>query len=134
MATAPSATPQQAVSHFDLQQEVNQAESQRPWQAGVYSTTLLKQDDMRLVLTLMDANATMDEHHADGSVSVQVLIGKLRISAQNSEYQIPAKHLLTLRPSVRHNVQAMEPSAFLLTISWPDNEKLRSMPHRGYGS
>ena len=134
MATAANTQSQQAVSQFDLQQEVNQAETQRPWQSGIYSKTLLKQQDMRLVLTLMDADATMDEHHADGSVTVQVLIGKLRLSAQGTEHQLPARHLLSLQPSVRHNVQAMEPSAFLLTISWPDNEKLRSKPQGGYGS
>lgn len=133
MATAQSPSPQQPVSHFDLQKEVDQAESKRPWQSGVYSKTLLKQDDMRLVLTLMDAGATMDEHHADGSVSVQVLIGKLRLKAQDADHLLPARHLLSLKPSVRHSVQAVDPSAFLLTISWPTSEKLRSIPHRGYG-
>lgn len=133
MATAPNSSTQEAVSHFDLQTEVNEAESQRPWQSGVYSKTLLKQDDMRLVLTLMNPGATMDEHHADGSVSVQVLIGKLRLKAQDADHLLPARHLLSLQPSVRHSVQAVDPSAFLLTISWPSSEKLRSMPHRGYG-
>lgn len=133
MATAQDLSTSKEISHFDLQKEVNNAEASRPWASGIYSKTLLKQDDMRLVLTLMDANATMDEHHADGSVSMQVLIGKLRVSAQGTDHPLPARHLLSLQPSVRHSVQAVEPSAFLLTISWPDNEKLRSMPHRGYG-
>jgi quercetin dioxygenase-like cupin family protein len=132
MATAPSAASQNAVAHFDLQQEVYKAEDRRPWVSGIYSKTLLKQDDMRLVLTLMDANASMNDHHADGSISIQVLIGKLRLSAEGAEYQISARHLLSLEPSVRHSVLALEPSAFLLTISWPDKTKLQSMPHRGY--
>lgn len=35
---------------------------------------------------------------------------------------------------VKHQVEALEDSAFLLTVSWPDNEKLQAMKHRGYGT
>ncbi len=126
--------PQQAVSQFDFEEQIALANEQKPWPSGIYSQTLLKQRDMRLVLTLMEKGAGMDEHHADGSVSVQVLRGKIRMKAQGSEYELAPGQLGSLSPSLRHDVQALEPTACLITISWPDSEKLRSMPHRGYGS
>ncbi|MFP5250438.1 MAG: hypothetical protein ACLGP3_11495 [Acidobacteriota bacterium] len=39
-----------------------------------------------------------------------------------------------LAPSLHHEVEALDPCVFLLTLSWPESEKLRHMPHRGYGS
>lgn len=134
MATAPSTLPFETVSQFDLQKEVDQAEARRPWPSGIYAKTLLKHNDMRVVLILMDADATMKEHHADGSVALQVLLGKLRVTSQNIGYRLPARGLLTLPPSMPHQVHALDPSAFLLTISWPDSETLQALPHRGYGS
>ncbi|MCL5263069.1 MAG: hypothetical protein M1568_02230 [Acidobacteria bacterium] len=134
MAATLSAFYPETIFHFDLQQEIDDASSRRPWAAGIFSKTLLKQDDMRVLLTLMDQGATMNEHHADGSVSIQVLLGLLRVKTQEGVHSIPARHLLVLEPSAGHDVRAVEPSAFLLTISWPDSEKLRAMPHRGYGS
>lgn len=134
MASASGTLPPEIVSQFDLQQEIAQANAHKPWASGIYSKTLLKQRDMRVVLTMLDANASVNEHHADGSVSVHVLRGRLRMKAQDAEHHLTEGHLLSLPPSVRHDVHALEPSAFLLTISWPDSEKLRSMEHRGYGS
>lgn len=134
MATASSNSHQETVSQFDLQQEIAQANAHKPWASGIFSKTLLKQHDMRVVLIMMDADAGMHEHHADGSVLVQVLRGKLRIHAQNVAHDLTVGHLLSLPPSVKHDVHTSEPSAFLLTISWPESEKLRAMEHRGYGS
>jgi quercetin dioxygenase-like cupin family protein len=43
-------------------------------------------------------------------------------------------NLITLGASIRHEVEALEDSAFLLTISWPSDEELAAMKHRGYGT
>lgn len=45
-----------------------------------------------------------------------------------------AGQILMLAPGIRHDVEAREHSAFLLTISWSSGEKLQSLQHRGYGS
>jgi hypothetical protein len=39
-----------------------------------------------------------------------------------------------LGASIRHEVEAREDSALLLTIAWPSTEKLQAMQHRGYGT
>jgi hypothetical protein len=41
---------------------------------------------------------------------------------------------LTVGASIKHDVEAIEASVFLLTISWPANQQLLAMQHRGYGT
>jgi hypothetical protein len=49
-------------------------------------------------------------------------------------HELAASNLFTLGASIRHDVEALDDSAFLLTISWPSAEELAAMKHRGYGS
>lgn len=119
---------------FSLEEEIADSERRRPWQSGVYSKTLCKLPDMRLVLVCMDERAAMSEHHADGSIAVQVLNGTIRCHVAGRAMELRQRDMLSLRPSIRHSVEALDPCAFLLTISWPTSEKLESLPHRGYGS
>jgi quercetin dioxygenase-like cupin family protein len=82
----------------------------------------------------MDAGARLKDHHADGSVTIQVLEGRIRVQLQTGPQDIHPGQVFAVLPSVHHEVQATEPSTFLLTLSWPESEKLKAMPHRGYGS
>jgi quercetin dioxygenase-like cupin family protein len=122
------------MAHFDLNQEIADAASKKPWPAGHYARTLFKKHDFRVVLITMDRGAHMKEHHADGTISVQVLKGKIRMNVGGKPHELTAGNLFTLAASVRHDVEAVDDSAFLLTISWPSAEELAAMKHRGYGS
>lgn len=120
------------IAQFDLPSEIASAETRKPWPTGVFSKTLVKEQDMRVVLSIMEPGAQMKSHHADGSMSVQVLRGTVHLHAQAADHELHSGQMLTLLPSIRHDLQASEPSAVLFTLSWPESEKLRSMPHRGY--
>jgi quercetin dioxygenase-like cupin family protein len=120
--------------HVDLGHEILDSALRKPWQSGIYSKTLLKKKDLRIVLISMEPTATMQEHHADGTISIQVLRGAIQINVKGRKLDLPTGHLLTLDPSIKHNVEAVEDSAFLLTISWPSSKELLGMKHRGYGS
>lgn len=122
------------LAHFDLSREIAESEQLKPWASGIHSRTLYKKPDFRVVLISMEAAAKMKEHHVDGTTSVQILKGHIRYSAQGQGYDLRAGNLLTLGASIKHEVEAMEESEFLLTISWPDNRELAALPHRGYGT
>jgi quercetin dioxygenase-like cupin family protein len=122
------------IAHFDLLKEIADSEHKKPWPAGLYSKTLFKKHDLRVVLISMQNAAHMKEHHADGTLSIQVLKGRLRVSVNGKPYDLSPGTLFTLGHSIRHDVEAKEDSAFLLTISWPSAEELAAMKHRGYGS
>ncbi len=122
------------LAHFDLLREIAKSEQQKPWVSGIHARTLYKKHDFRVVLISMEAAAKMKEHHVDGTSSVQVLKGDIRYSTQGQVYELRIGNLLTLGASIKHEVEAIEESEFLLTISWPGNRELLAMPHRGYGT
>jgi quercetin dioxygenase-like cupin family protein len=122
------------VSSLDLASELAGSREHKPWPSGLHSKLLFKADDLRLVLITMETGARIKEHHADGSISIHVLEGALRIHVEAQAQDLHAGQILTLAPGIKHDVEARADSAFLLTISWPSSEKLQSLPHWGYGS
>ncbi len=122
------------MAHFDLNHEIADAANKKPWPSGHYARTLFKKHDFRVVLLNMERGAHIKEHHADGTISVQVLNGNIRMNVGGKPHELTAGNLFTLAASIRHDVEALEDSAFLLTISWPSTEELAAMKHRGYGS
>jgi quercetin dioxygenase-like cupin family protein len=131
-ATAPKENYTDGIAQFDLPSEIAHAEMRKPWPTGVFSKTLVKKQDMRVVLSMMEPGALMKSHHADGSMSVQVLRGTVHLRAEAADHELRSGQILTLLPSIQHDVEASEASAVLFTLSWPESERLRAMPHRGY--
>jgi quercetin dioxygenase-like cupin family protein len=122
------------LAQFDLLKEIAESEQKKPWQSGHNARTLFKKHDFRIVLITMDAAARMKEHHADGTISIQGLKGHIRVTVHGKSHDVHVGNLFTLAASIRHDVEAIDDSAFLLTISWPSPEELAAMKHRGYGS
>jgi len=122
------------MAQFDLAREIAEAEQKKPWQSGHHAKTLFKKHDFRVVLIALENGAHIKEHHADGTISVHVLKGKLRFNVVGKAHELGAGSLFTLAASIRHDVEAVGDAAFLLTISWPSAEELAAMKHRGYGS
>jgi quercetin dioxygenase-like cupin family protein len=122
------------IAQFDLPKEMADSEQKKPWPSGIYAKTLFKKHDLRVVLISMQNTAHMKEHHADGTLSIQVLKGQIHVSVNGKSHDLPAGTLFTLGHSIRHDVVAKGDSAFLLTISWPSAEELAAMKPRGYGS
>lgn len=122
------------VAHFDLSREMADSDAKKPWQAGHYARTLFKKSDFRVVLISMETGARLKEHHADGAISVQVLKGSIRFTTQGELHDLKQSNVLMLGASIKHEVEALEESSFLLTIAWPDAAKLEALKHRGYGT
>src|SRR5262249_29454859 len=119
---------------FDFEAEISTLESHRPWPQGMTSKTLLKTNDLRIVLIVLQAGARMNEHNSDGRISIQVLRGLIRTRVQEQVVDLSPGRLLALDRSIKHDVEAREDSAFLLTIAWPSDQELIGLKHRGYGS
>jgi len=104
---------------FDLNAQIEQLKREPAWQNGRNAKTLVKYPDFRIVLMLMKAQTRIEEHHADGRISVQTIAGHIRMHVAGKDFDLPVGHLLALDHEVRHDVEALEDSAFLLTISRP---------------
>jgi quercetin dioxygenase-like cupin family protein len=111
--------------HFNLPGEMLQLRSQDSWQRGTgrSSKTLAKYPDFHVVLVLMKANTRMNEHHVDARISIHALEGRIRIRMSNEVVDVSAGELVALDYAIPHDIEALEESAFLLTISWPGGTK-----------
>ena len=105
---------------FDLNAEVKRLREEEAWQGGRNSKTLVKNDDFRIVLIVLEANAFLHEHKSTGRISVQTLSGHIRMHVQDKVFDLPTGYLLALDRVLPHDVKALEDSAFMLTIVWPE--------------
>jgi quercetin dioxygenase-like cupin family protein len=105
---------------IDLDKELNQLRRGDSWQreTGRSSKTLAKYPDFRIVLILMKSDTRMRQQRAEGRISIQQLKGQVRIHLSDRKVTVSAGHLLVLDCGVLHDVEALEESALLLTISW----------------
>jgi quercetin dioxygenase-like cupin family protein len=105
---------------IDLERELQQLRREDSWQreTGRSSKTLAKYPDFRIVLILMKSGTRMRQHRAEGRVSVQQLEGQVCVHLADQKVNVSAGHLLVLDCGVLHDVEALEESALLLTISW----------------
>lgn len=106
---------------FDLPADVHRLHAETTWNTGQNARTLVKYDDFRVVLTALQAHTRVPEHKTEGRISVQVLSGHIRVRASGRTFSLRPGGLLAIDQGVLHEIEALEESAFLLTIAWPDS-------------
>ena len=119
-------TPPMAASflEFDLIRELEQLHGEPNWNRGQNAKTLVKYDDFRVVLVALQARARLPGHQNKGRISIQTVAGHILVRAEGRTFDLPRGTLLTLDQNLPHDVEALEESAFLLTIAWPGGEGL----------
>jgi quercetin dioxygenase-like cupin family protein len=114
-----------AVIRANIHQEIEKLKSASALQqdTGRSSETLVKYEDFRIILVVMKAESRMSQHHADGPISVQGIQGRIRLHLpENQTVELGPGDILALETGLKHDVEALEDSAFLLTISWSGRE------------
>jgi quercetin dioxygenase-like cupin family protein len=105
---------------LDLSQQVEQLHAEEAWRAGDRNTkTLVHHPDLRAVLLALKAGARINQHQAAGRITIQTLTGAIRVQLEETAHELRAGQMLSLDREIRHDVEALEESAFLLTIAWP---------------
>jgi quercetin dioxygenase-like cupin family protein len=106
---------------FDLGDEAEALKREAPWAAhGHNAKTLVKHPDFRVVLIALKAGARMPEHKTDQCVTIQALVGRLRLHLHfpDQVLELAAGGLVALDHTVLHDVEAVEESIFLLSLGW----------------
>ncbi len=102
---------------FDLRSEIEQLRHGRNYENGGPSgRTLLKEQDLRIVLMALKAGGRMLEHSASGPCSIHAIEGLVRVHLADRQAELGPGCLLAIESAIRHDVEALEDSAFLLTI------------------
>jgi quercetin dioxygenase-like cupin family protein len=117
-------TPPMAASflEFDLTRELEQLHGEPEWNRGQNAKTLVKYDDFRVVLMALKAHARLPGHQTKGRISIQTVAGHLLVRAEGRTFDLPTGTLLALDQDLPHDVEALDESAFLLTIAWPGGD------------
>ncbi|HEY8741771.1 MAG TPA: cupin domain-containing protein [Chloroflexota bacterium] len=105
---------------YDLAAEVALLHQESSWLHGDRnSKTLVKEPDLRVVLTALKAGAALKQHQAAGRTVIQVVSGHLRLQLPDDTVELKPGQLLALERNMPHDVEALTESAFVLTIAWP---------------
>ena len=115
------------VVEFDLPRITEKLRAEPAWKTeGHNAATIVKYPDLRIVLLALQGKAVMREHRADARISVQTLTGHARLRLPDRVVDLPAGRGVALERGLLHDVEAIEESALLLTLSWaPERQKRR---------
>lgn len=103
---------------FDLPMLLAQLKHEDLWRTGKRNAmTLLKGHGLRVVLILMHASITIPSHQAESPLSMQVVEGCLQVRTDSDAVILKKGHMLTFQAGIRHDVEAIEESALLLTLA-----------------
>ena len=110
----------QPMMAFAIAEEISKIKAdQRSANQGKRSVVLAKNEHVSIVLAVLARDEVLQAHETEGQITVTVVQGAIRFDALNEGVRLTAGGLLTLRPGIRHSVEALEDSAFLITVCAP---------------
>jgi quercetin dioxygenase-like cupin family protein len=83
---------------------------------GRTTRMLTKGPGLGIGLILMQSGSQWEEHKTDSRITVQPIEGRIRFSFQRRCVELGANEVLVLEPREPHSVEALEDTAFLLTL------------------
>ncbi len=103
---------------FSLRDEIAKIKAGPQWAAsGKTAITLARSDRLRIVLALLGRGKSLEEHAAEGAITVNVVEGAIRFITPDERVELSAGALLSLHGGIRHSVEALEDSAFVITLA-----------------
>ncbi len=106
------------LAHHALAPLLERMRTEQPLEKfGRDSITLVRDDGLDVVLIALKSGGTLPEHRAPGPITVLVLEGRVAFSANGQRLEAGPHDLLTLEAHALHAVEALEPSALLVTIA-----------------
>ncbi len=117
---SPSVMPGRS-AEFDLGAALEALRNSEQWETGIARKVLLRYPDFQITLRRMKANTRIPHHHNPGRICVQTIFGHIRMHADDKLFDLPQGKMLVLDRAVTHDVEAVEESAFLLTVAYPEN-------------
>ncbi len=108
-------------AELNLEKELEELRRSPEWESGIARKVLIRYPDFQLTLRRMKANTSIPEHHNPGRISVQTVFGHIQMHADNKLFDLPQGKILVLDRAVIHDVEALEESAFLLTVAYPES-------------
>ncbi|MFN3194059.1 MAG: cupin domain-containing protein [Aureliella sp.] len=81
------------------------------------TSVLVKTPTLRVMRIELPAGEELKEHKAPGDITVHCIAGKVNFTVHGSTQELSAGSLLYLAAEELHAVEAIEPSALLVTVA-----------------
>ena len=102
---------------FDLPYLMEKIVTEDSWQRNKRnSITLLKSENMRLVLIALSSGEEIDFRQSDNLISLQLMKGEVEFYTENKTVILKQGQLLTLHENIQHSLVAIGETIFLLTV------------------
>lgn len=85
-------------------------------ESGRNALSLVRGDEMTVVLTVIKSGTALHEHRAPGPATVIPLSGNIRMLGGHEKMPLEPGSAVSFTPDVLHAVKAVEESAFLIVI------------------
>ncbi len=103
---------------INIPEFIKQLKAEVTWQTSDRNAiTVFKTNGLRIVLIALHEQAVMQEHSAEGIISVQVLEGEINFSTDNESMLLRQGEMIALHEGLDHSVKAIKESVFLLTLT-----------------
>ncbi len=87
-----------------------------PARNGHQQMTIYQHDLISVVLFVFASGGQLNDHQANGVVTIHLLEGEVQVKADAQTYELSAANMVALAPGVQHSVLAKQPSTILLTV------------------
>lgn len=105
---------------ISLNDEAEALRNNPEWLNGISRKRLIEYPNFQMTLRRMKPNTRIPDHHNPSRICVQTIFGHIRMHADGRTFDLPGGHCLMLDRAVVHDVEAVEESAFLLTVARSD--------------
>lgn len=103
---------------IDLNHFMTMIKEEKTWKEGNRNAiTIFKSNEVRIVLIALHPKGDLPQHTANGTISVQVLEGKMEFSTSEKTVELSKGEMIVLQKNIPHAVLAIEETVFLLTVS-----------------
>lgn len=103
---------------IDIPGFIKQLKSEVTWKTSDRNAiTVFKTNGLRIVLIALHKDAIMQEHSANGIISVQVLEGEIKFNTDQKSIVLKKDKMVALHQGLEHSVKAIKESVILLTLT-----------------
>lgn len=109
-----------SVYSLDLEAEADELVGKLPGHRR-QTKSLARSFGVSVILMAMEAGDAIEEHSAAGVVTVQLVRGHARLSADGQAIDLRPGQLVMFQPGLRHDLRAEEQSVVVLTVTGGDD-------------
>ena len=87
--------------------------------------TVVGLSHLEAILSTVAAGATSERHSDNGPITIQTIIGSVRICLDKERIVLGTGSFMALDANVRHTHEGLEDSVVLITLAWPNSQSGR---------